>query len=192
MVEFDLSRLPRYGISAVDLDKQLRKIAPKWIHHPGEAALRAELQRKLEKKVADLEAARRHRLESSAEFRRLEMFRPSLSDWGDYDPPSKPVVLLAMFWWFDVELLVKTHPLLDGVTIWAAHSHKASRERALCEVAKLIRSKGVTCSSRTTDLGYLIAWGQGGREWADSLAAEGLTAEFRLDSLPVPPIIERL
>ena len=172
MVEFDLSRLPRYGISAVDLDKQLRKIVPKWIHHPGEAELRVELQRKLVKKEADFEAARRRRLEASVEFRRLEQWRPRQPDWGDYDPPSKPVVLLAAFWLSDVELLVKTHPLLDGVTIWAAHSHKASRERALCEVAELIRSKGVTCSSRTTDLGYLIAWGQGGRQWADSLAAK--------------------
>jgi hypothetical protein len=191
MVEFDLSRLPRYGISTADLDKQLRQLVPKWIHHPAEAALRAELRRKLEKKAAELEAARRRRLDSSAQFRRPEKSRRS-PEWGDYDPPSKPVELLATFWCCDVELLVKTHPLLEGVTIWAARSHKASRSRALCEVATIIRSKGVACSSHTAYLGYLIAWGEGGRKWADSLAAEGPAVELRLDSLAVSPTVERL
>ena len=172
MLEFDLAKVPRVGMTVAELDERLRAIAAKakWIHHPEEGALRAKLHQKLLKKRADEEAARNQRLACIVDRRRGRYAGiASQPKWGAYEPTSKPVVLLAELRIDDVELLVKTHPLLDGVTIWAAHPYKACRERALCEIAKRVRAEGISCSDHTQHLGYVIAWGEASHEWVKQL-----------------------
>lgn len=167
MLEYDLSRVEKLGLSADELDRRLRSLTPTWVHHPGEAGLRTQLQHRLAQRALDEENARQRRIARIVEQRRICANAPAVVPQREpYRTSIPPARVMGTLWHRSVEVRLKDHPLLEGLTIWAMHSDASARLDALVWAVQQLRDAGVTCTTHTKKYGYVMAWGQEALAWA--------------------------
>lgn len=127
--------------------------------------------------AADTEDVESDRREAPTHDCSVEMvFDPALGLFERGKPPTPPR-RLADFTLMGVEVRIRSHDLLDAITVWACDSRPERQERVLRILAKDGRAAGVTCSTHALDLGYFLAWGSKAFHWARDLPGRIATLE---------------
>ena len=164
MIEYDLSALARNGWDTETLEAALRKLTPKWIHHPDVAGI---LQR-LEAALRDEEEARKKASGAPKQMPAAVRIDPEL------ERASNKRDGVTRFRSDGTEVVVINASL--GVVVWACITSIVEQQRVLHALMEDATGFGLSCSDIThTPLhGFFTASGMNGRDWAKAAEVRAL------------------